>query len=441
MFNRRLHEELAGCRRESQQARAVIEAVRDSVTYIEFAPDGTIRDANERFLETVGRARSDLIGAHHRILCDADYAASTAYRTFWDRLRLGESHSGTFPRRRANGERLWLEATYFPVRGEQGEVNRVVKIASDVTARAEQLRDHEAVFDALDRSMAVISFTPSGEILDANRNFLDAVGYSLDEVRGRHHRMFCDEAFYRDNPDFWERLAGGAFRSGRFRRRRSNGDELWLEATYNPVFDHDGNVEKVIKFATDVTAAVHAAEQTRDASALAYSTAQQTADIAARGADSLRTSIETSEQIRELIAEAKGVIGNLDAESKNIETIVATISAVADQTNLLALNAAIEAARAGEQGRGFAVVADEVRQLAARTSTATTEIAEVIHGNLEFTGDIVQRIERASRVADLGREQVRSVEAIVAEIHEGATHVLDSVSSIRGESDPARTLG
>jgi methyl-accepting chemotaxis protein len=289
--------------------------------------------------------------------------------------------------------------------------------------------------------MAVISFTPSGEILDANRNFLDAVGYSLDEVRGRHHRLFCDEAFYRDNPDFWERLAGGAFRSGRFRRRRSNGDELWLEATYNPVFDHDGNVEKVIKFATDVTAAVHAAEQTRDASALAYSTAQQTADIAARGADSLRTSIETSEQIRELIAEAKGVIGNLDAESKNIETIVATISAVADQTNLLALNAAIEAARAGEQGRGFAVVADEVRQLAARTSTATTEIAEVIHGNLEFTGDIVQRIERASRVADRGREQVRSVEAIVAEIHEGATHVLDSVSSIRGESDPARTLG
>jgi len=430
MFNRRLHEQLAGCRDELKETQAVIDAVRGSVPYIEFSPDGTVLDVNDRFLEAVGHSRGAVIGAHHRIFCDTDYAASTAYRAFWDELRGGQSHSGTFPRRRSDGSRLWLEATYFPVRGDGGDVVRVVKIASDVTERAQQLRDHESVFEALNRSMAVISFTPDGEILDANRNFLDAVGYSLNEVRGRHHRLFCDEAFYRDHPDFWEQLANGSFRSGQFRRLRANGDEVWLEATYNPVLDQDGRVEKVIKFATDITARVHAAEQTRDASSVAYSTAQQTADIAARGADSLRLSIETSEQIRDLIAEAKGVIGNLDAESKNIETIVATISSVADQTNLLALNAAIEAARAGEQGRGFAVVADEVRQLAARTSAATLEIAEVIRGNLEHTGDIVQRIERASEVAERGREQVRSVEAIVDEIRHGADHVLDSVSSI-----------
>ncbi|MCL7750086.1 PAS domain-containing methyl-accepting chemotaxis protein [Guyparkeria hydrothermalis] len=430
MFNRRLHHELAECQDQLRQRNAVLDAVRDSVAYIEFSPDGHVLDVNARFLETVGRSRGEVIGAHHRLFCDDDYAASTAYQRFWEILRSGESHSGTFPRVTAGGDRLWLEATYFPVKSADGRVERVVKIASDVTERAEELREHEAMFKALDRSMAVISFTPDGTIIDANRNFLDTVGYSREQVRGKHHRMFCDDAFYREHPDFWSELADGAFRSGRFRRYRANGAEVWLEATYNPIFDEDGRVEKVIKFATDVTEAVLAAEQTRDASSVAYSTAQQTADIAARGADSLRTSIETSEQIRDLIAEAKAVIGNLNDESKNIETIVATISAVADQTNLLALNAAIEAARAGEQGRGFAVVADEVRQLAARTSAATGEIAEVIRGNLDYTGDIVQRIENASRVADLGREQVRSVEAIVEEIREGASHVLDSVSSI-----------
>lgn len=433
MFNRRLHNQLAECQSQLRQRNAVLDAVRGSVAYIEFTPDGHVLDVNDRFLETVGRSRDEVVGAHHQLFCDHDYAESNAYRRFWDILRTGESHSGTFPRVTAGGDRLWLEATYFPVKSEDGRVERVVKFASDVTERAEELREHEAMFKALDRSMAVISFTPDGTIIDANRNFLDTMGYSPDQVRGKHHRLFCDDAFYREHPDFWSELADGAFRSGKFRRFRSNGQAVWLEATYNPIFDEHGRVEKVIKFATDITESVLTAEQTRDASSIAYSTAQQTADIAARGADSLRTSIETSEQIRDLIAEAKSVIGNLNDESKNIETIVATISSVADQTNLLALNAAIEAARAGEQGRGFAVVADEVRQLAARTSTATSEIAEVIRGNLEHTGDIVQRIESASQVAERGREQVRSVEAIVDEIREGASHVVDSVSSLPRE--------
>jgi len=430
MFNKRRRDELDGYRTALGETSAVLDAVKSSVAYIEFSPQGNIIEANDHFLSTVGYGRDTVVGAHHRMFCDPAYVTSGEYRSFWDKLRRGESHAGTFPRRRANGERLWLEATYFPVTDAMGQVVKVVKIASDVTKRHEQMRDQGAVFQALDRSMAVISFTPEGEILDANRNFLDTVGYTAEEVRGRHHRIFCDDAFYRDNPRFWEELADGRFMSGKFRRVRSDGSEVWLEATYNPILDGQGRTVKVIKFASDITESVHAAHKIQDASAVAYTMAQQTADNASRGSESLSASVQTSGQIRQLIDEARAVIDKLNAESKSIETIVATISGVAAQTNLLALNAAIEAARAGEQGRGFAVVADEVRQLAARTSKATEEIAKVIHGNLERTADIVTRIEHVSEAAEKGRLQVVSVENIVAEIRDGATHVVELVSSI-----------
>ncbi|WP_038043539.1 methyl-accepting chemotaxis protein [Thioalkalivibrio sulfidiphilus] len=430
ILNKRLHNELAECRQALAETRFAFDAIRASVAYIEFTPDGQILDVNEHFLAATGHTRDVVLGAHHRLFCEPSYVKSTEYRQFWERLARGESHAGTFPRRMADGRRLWLEATYFPVRDASGRVTRVIKIASDVTAKQEQLRDQAAVFQALDRSMAVISFTPEGQILDANRNFLDAVGYRLDEVRGRHHRMFCDEAFYRDHPHFWEQLAAGELMTGKFRRLRSDGRELWLEASYNPILDEQGRTVKVIKFATDITESVDAANKIRDASAVAYSTAQQTADNAGRGYTSLLASVENSEQIRALIEEAKRAIHDLNSQSKNIETIVATISSVASQTNLLALNAAIEAARAGEHGRGFAVVADEVRQLAARTSAATEEITRVLQGNLQYTTEIVTRIENVSEAAERGRQQVISAGTLVDEIRSGATHVVDLVSSI-----------
>lgn len=433
MFNKSLRQELQACEEDRKRIQAILEAIRGAAAYIEFSPSGHILDVNDRFLSVVGYHRDQVIGEHHRLFCEAGYAQSSAYSEFWSILRQGSPHAGTFPRIKRDGQRLWLEATYFPVLDEQGEVERVVKIASDVTERTEELRDHEAVLSALDRSMAVISFTPTGEVLNANQNFLDTVGYGLSDVRGKHHRMFCDEHFYQENPDFWAELAAGAFKSGKFRRLRADGTEVWLEATYNPIVGKSGSVERIIKFATDITSSVHASERAREASSFAYDTANQTASIAEQGASALRESIGTSDEILDLVSKTRDVVAKLDADSKNIETIVATINDVAKKTNLLALNAAIEAARAGEQGRGFAVVADEVLQLAQRTSDATEEIDEVIRGNIEYTGEIVRRIEKASDVANQGQEQVRSVEELVSEIRSGATDVLTSVSSLLNE--------
>jgi methyl-accepting chemotaxis protein len=429
-LTKKIQAEMADYQQRASRCEAIQDAMASAMATIEFSPDGLILEVNDLFLEVIGYHRDEVVGKHHSLFCDPEYARSGEYRTFWDVLRSGRSHSGTFPRRSKSGEKLWLEATYFPVKDDQGRIDRVMKIASDVTPEHDRLRDQEAAFKAINRSMATIEFEPGGTIIGANQNFLEAIGYTAEEIQGKHHRMFCDEAFYKENPDFWESLSAGEFKSGQFRRIRSDGSELWLEASYNPVFDEQGRVEKIIKFASDITHRVEKAIQTQDAAAVASTTAVQTGAIAARAREALQQSRATSEQIETGVDKAKAIIAELNERSQSIEKMVDTIAGVADQTNLLALNAAIEAARAGEHGRGFAVVADEVRTLAANTGAATKEIAEVIHAILDLSGGVETQVVEVLAKAVEGRKQVTEVESIVAEIHDGAIDVQNAIKDI-----------
>ena len=429
MFNHKLKAQLQACQTRLEEEQGVVEAIKAGAATLLFSPEGIILEASAPFLALMGYDAGELTGQPHSRLCPRAWAESDDYRQFWRRLAQGEAQSGTFERVNRQGETRWLEASYFPVR-QQGRVTRVVKIASDVTQRHQKLQRLEALSLALDRSRAMIEFTPNGDIISANANFLNVMGYSMGELAGRHHRIFCDEAFLREQPRFWEELARGQFKSGLFMRHNSRGQAVWLEATYNPIRDGSGKVVRVVKFASDITTRIEQNHATREAARLAHSTAQETLHSAEAGAELLRAVVETSSLIATRVDQAIALIGQLNEQSRSIEAIVSTISAIADQTNLLALNAAIEAARAGEQGRGFAVVADEVRQLAARTSLSTDEIARVVQKNRELTARVTEDMAGVAGSAELGKQQIAGASRLMSEIHQEADRVSQTVSAL-----------
>ncbi|MCO7245513.1 PAS domain-containing methyl-accepting chemotaxis protein [Halomonas sp. Mc5H-6] len=397
---------------------------------IEFTPDGIILDASQHFLDAVGYSLDAIKGQHHRLFCTENEASSSAYRSFWRSLSEGESHQGTFKRIDARGQDIWLEATYVPVCNRRGRVVSVFKVANDVTAKYQEAARKDAVLQALDSSMAVIEFTPAGEIINANTNFEQAVGYTNEQLAGSHHRQLCPPSFYQQHPHFWEELARGEFKQGKFERLNSQGHSLWLEATYNPITDANGEVFKVVKFATDITSAMQEAHAANQAVLTAQSTSSETEQIAQSGLSHLQRVLEDAQQSAQALVEAQRLVESLNEQAKNINMITEAIANIANQTNLLSLNAAVEAARAGEQGRGFAVVANEVRQLAKGSSEAVDSITLVLRENSDLVTRTTQTMKQVIDRSESSQASISEIETIVNEILTGSRNVSSSIDQL-----------
>lgn len=386
-----------------------INAIDRSLAVIEFNLDGTIVKANDNFLSTVGYSLDEIVGKHHSMFVPVDEATSVEYQDFWAKLRRGEFFSGEFIRLAKSGKRISLQATYNPLFDSKGNPVGVIKFAMDTTDQRLKVSELQSKNELVEKTFAVIQFTPDGIITYANKNFLSTVGYSMDEIRGKHHSMFVDSE-YRNSAEykeFWNVLRSGRFHAGEFRRVGRNGKEIYIQASYNPIFGLDGQITSIVKFATDVTTAVQNRKRSSQvANAVSSSVSEMTQTIR-EISNNVSSTATLAKEAESLSVDARRGVEELDGQSRTIGKVVETIRDLAEQTNLLALNATIESARAGEAGRGFAVVASEVKELAKQTSKATQSIEQTVRLIQDSISAVVSSTENISNsVANVSQNMV-----------------------------------
>ncbi|EAK7561647.1 PAS domain-containing protein [Campylobacter jejuni] len=374
----------------------ILRSIGNTMAVIEFTTDGVILEANQNFLTTMKYSLSEIKGKHHSMFCLPEVVNSSAYSDFWKDLRDGKARSGLFRRIAKGGIDVYLEANYLPISDNNGHVYKIIKFANDITQRHYEMLDLRNTIAAANRSMAIIEFKPDGTIITANENFLRTMDFNIDEIKGKHHSMFCDSNYRhsKDYVQFWEDLREGKFQSGKYIRYGRNNKKVYLEASYNPVKNDDGKIYKVIKFATDIS------EQVK------------------KDQEKLRLISELAEKNDNLTQDGDRVI----------ENTVSNVQNIADQTNLLALNAAIEAARAGEHGRGFAVVADEVRNLAERTGHSVNEITTTINSIRNVTSQVVESIKSGLEDVNQSVELAKEARECMEKIRESSAEVAKAMS-------------
>ena len=390
-------------------------AINKAQAVIEFTPDGRILNANENFLGAVGYSMEELKGQHHSTFCEPTYRTSAEYRAFWDKLGRGEYEAGQYKRIAKGGREIWIEASYNPILDASGKPFKVVKYATDITEQKLRNADFEGQLTAINKAQAVIEFTPDGRILNANENFLGAVGYSMEELKGQHHSTFCEPA-YRQSPEyraFWERLGRGEFDSGQYKRIAKGGREIWIQASYNPILNADGKPFKVVKYATDVTAQVKAAEALRNA------VAETGMIVGAAQANDLTKRIDLAGKTGDIGELCAGVNGLLDTMNSVLSTLSESCGTLSVAAREIAMGNTDLSQRTEEQASSLE-----------ETSASLEELTTTVKQNADNAQQANKLAGSASEIATRGGKVVSEVVTTMDGIAQSSRKISDIIGVI-----------
>jgi methyl-accepting chemotaxis protein len=423
--NQNLRLALEEMQRELDARMGQINAINAASVQIEFDANGTIVGASDLFVKAMKySSANEFIGLHHRIFCDPDYVKTRDYEQFWNNLRNGIPQIGEFRRIAKDGSDVWIRANYTPIKDQNGLVTKVVKLAQDVTEQKLQNADYEGQLNAISKSNAVIEFTMDGTVITANDNFLTALGgYSLHEVKGKHHRMFVDANYARsaEYADFWRKLNNAEFFVGTYTRIDKRGKEVYIQASYNPILDVNGKPVKVVKYALDMTEVIRVIK------------AMANGDLSLR----CDTSVDN---------------GGLTAEiNKALENLNAVMGNISQGSEVVAKSSDLLQKKVDDMKRNTTEVATAIAQMAKGAqdqAQKTDESSKLVNHVMASANEMETRANLINKAAERGRESsnqgLKTMKVLVdnmTEIKTSAQQTSQSISVLTKRTEEiGRTL-